>query len=252
MEKNVAQQKPKVALVTGAARGIGAAIAWRLAGTGYDVAINYMHSKAEALALAEDIRAAGRRAVVLQADVASFEQVSKLVNQTCSELGGLDLLVNNAGINRDGLLVRMKPGDFDGVLHGNLSSAFYCSRFAAAIMMRQRSGAIINIASVAGILGNAGQANYAASKAGIIGLTKSMARELASRGIRVNAVAPGVVDTDMTRGMPVAALEKLVDVIPMGRIGQPDDVARAVAFLASDAARYITGQVLCVDGGMAI
>ena len=240
----------KVALVTGAARGLGKSIALTLATQGYAVALNYAHSAQAVQQVRDDIKAMGQKAMIYQADVSDFEQAQTLIRQTIEQLGGLDVLVNNAGITRDGPLVRMKEESFDDVIRINLKSAFNCSRFAAAHMMRKRSGAIINIASVAGVLGNAGQANYSASKAGVIGLTKSMARELAARGVRVNAVAPGLIQTDMTDSMPEAARQPIEQGIPLGRIGQPQDVAQAVAFLAQ--ASYITGQVLCVDGGMAI
>jgi 3-oxoacyl-[acyl-carrier protein] reductase len=240
----------KVALVTGASRGIGAAIALKLASLGAVVAVNYAGSCDAAGAVVDAIEATGGRALALQADVSDPGAATGLVEVTLAELGGLDIIVNNAGITRDGLLVRMSDADWSAVIDTNLSGVFNVTRAATRHFMKQRSGAIINITSVVGLVGNAGQANYAAAKAGVIGLTKSVARELAPRGIRVNAIAPGFIETDMTATLPDNIRSATIAGIALGRFGAAQDVANAVAFLASDDAGYITGQTLAVDGGM--
>ena len=242
----------KVALVTGAGRGIGRAIALTLAGYGADVAVNYSGSKEAAEKTADEIRALGRRAIAVRADISKEAECTELFHRVQQELGVIDILVNNAGITRDDLLMRMKESDFDAVINTNLKGTFNTIRHLSRYLLKQRAGKIINISSVSGILGNAGQSNYAASKAGVIGLTKSVARELASRGICVNAVAPGFVETEMTAVLPEKTQEELKKQIPLGRAGQVQDIANAVAFLASPESDYITGQVLSVDGGMAI
>jgi 3-oxoacyl-[acyl-carrier protein] reductase len=240
----------KGALVTGASRGIGAAIALRLAEEGAAVAVNYSGSRDAALAVCTAIEAAGGRAVALQADVSDPASASALVEQALSELGSLDILVNNAGITRDGLLVRMSDEDWASVIATNLTGVFSVTRAAAKVMMKARHGSIVNITSVVGIAGNAGQANYSAAKAGVIGLTKSVAKELAPRGVRCNAVAPGFIETDMTASLTDPQREAILGAVALGRLGSVGDVAAAVAFLASDDASYVTGQVLAVDGGM--
>jgi len=246
----VADLTGKVALVTGASRGIGAAVAAALAARGAAVAVNYAGSTAAAASVVSAIEANDGRAVAIQADVSDSDACSALVASTIDKLGGLDILVNNAGITRDGLLVRMSDEDWGAVIDTNLSGVFYMTRAAGKVMMKQRSGAIVNITSVVGLVGNAGQANYAAAKAGVVGLTKSVARELAGRGVRANAVAPGFIETDMTSKLSEAVCDATRAQIAMKEFGSVDDVANAVAFLASDEARYITGQVLAVDGGM--
>ena len=240
----------KTALVTGASRGIGAAIAKKLAARGFMVIINYGHSSAAAEEVKNQIEQAGGQAVLMQGGGSSGDDVDRMFKDIKKTWGRLDVLVNNAGINRDTLLVRMKEDQWDAVLSTDLKSVFFTTKAAASLMMRQRSGSIINIASVVGITGNAGQANYAAAKAGVIGFTKSAAKELAARGIRVNAIAPGFIETDMTDAIPEKIREGMLETIPLRRGGKAEDVANAVAFLASDDAGYITGQVLKVDGGM--
>ena len=241
--------KGKVAVVTGGSRGIGAAIAVKLASLGADLALIYAGNGAKAEAVAESCRALGVRAETYLCDVADGEAVKAAVGQIKAELGGVQLLVNNAGITRDGLVAAMKEEDFDAVLDTNLKGAFHMIRYCSGLMLRARYGRIVNISSVAGLMGNPGQANYAAAKAGLIGLTKTAAKELASRGITVNAVAPGLIDTDMTRSLGLAE-DALRAAIPLGRAGRAEEVAEAVAFLLQ--ADYITGAVLRVDGGMAM
>ncbi|WP_273187164.1 3-oxoacyl-[acyl-carrier-protein] reductase [Dialister succinatiphilus] len=240
----------KTALVTGASRGIGRAIALALASKGFAVALNYAGSHDAAEAVKKEIEDAGGKAFTVQGDVSKSEDVDRIFKTVKDEFGGLDVLVNNAGINRDALLIRMKESNWDDVISTDLKSDFLTTKAAAAIMMRKRKGSIINISSVVGIMGNIGQANYAAAKAGVIGLTKACAKEMAARNIRVNAVAPGFIETAMTDGIPEKIREGMIASIPMGRMGQPEDIARAVCFLASDDASYITGQVLVVDGGL--
>ena len=242
----------KVALVTGASRGIGAAIAKKLAADGAFVIVNYNGSKERADGVVDEIKAAGGEAVAMQCDVSDFEACGAFITEVVKTYGHLDILVNNAGITKDGLLMKMSETDFDAVISTNLKGAFNTIRHSSRQFLKQRSGRIINISSVSGLLGNAGQANYAASKAGVIGLTRSVARELASRQITVNAVAPGFVSTEMIEAMTDSAKESMTSMIPFGRIGEPEEIAEAVAFLASDAARYITGQVIAVDGGLSM
>ena len=244
------QNSRPAALVTGGGRGIGRAICLELAKAGFDVCINYAASSAAAEQTAEECKAFGVQAVALQADVTNPAECQTLVDTAAKTFGRLDVLVNNAGVNADKLILRMQEADFDKVIDTNLKGAFFCSKAACKLMMRQRYGRIINLSSVVGLHGNAGQSNYAASKAGLIGLTKSLAKEFAARGVTVNAVAPGFIETDMTAAMPEAAKTAVLAAVPAGRIGAPAEVAHAVAFLASEEAAYITGQVLCVDGGM--
>ena len=244
------QIEGKVAFVTGASRGIGRAIALTLAEAGADVAVNYAGNAAAAEEVAAEIRKMGRRALILQGDVSQTEAAAAMLDAVVAEFGRCDILVNNAGITRDGLLMRMKEEDWDAVLNTNLKGVYNCTKAAIKYMMKQKSGKIVNIASVVGIMGNAGQANYAAAKAGCIGFTKSVAKEVASRGITVNAVAPGLIATDMTSVLPEKVVEEMAAGIPLKRAGQPVDVAKAVLFLVSDDAAYITGQTLNVDGGM--
>lgn len=241
--------KEKVAIVTGASRGIGKAVALALAAEGAKVVINYARSSDAADALVNQIMAEGSEAIALQADVSQAEQVDALVSTTLEKWGQIDVLVNNAGITRDTLLLRMKPEDWQAVIDLNLTGVFLCTRAVSKTMLKKRTGRIINIASVAGQMGNPGQANYSAAKAGVIGFTKTVAKEMASRGVTVNAVAPGFIATDMTGDLPNA--DDILKFIPMGRFGKPEDVAGLVKFLAADeAASYITGQVMNVDGGM--
>lgn len=240
----------KVALVTGGSRGIGRAIALTLAQHGADVAINYAGNTAAAEEVKTAIEGMGRKALLVQGSVADTDGVQAIVNQVVKELGRLDILINNAGITRDGLLMRMKEADWDAVLETNLKGVYNCSKAVMRTMMKQKSGRIVNMASVVGEMGNAGQANYAAAKAGVIGFTKSLAKEVASRSITVNAVAPGFIATDMTSVLTDEQKAEMARTIPLGRAGQPQDVANAVLFLVSEEAAYITGQVLNVDGGM--
>lgn len=242
----------KVAVVTGASRGIGRAIACELARRDIYVVINYAGSREKAEEVKAEIEANGGEAETVQCNVADFEACQTFLKDIAKKHGHIDILVNNAGITKDGLLMGMSEEDFSKVLDTNLKGTFNCIRHVSRQMLKQKSGRIINMASVVGVCGNAGQANYAASKAGVIGLTKSAAKELASRHITVNAIAPGFIQTDMTAVLSDKVKEETAKLIPMGSFGNPEDVAKAVAFLASEDARYITGQVLCVDGGMAM
>ncbi|HCW8691374.1 TPA: 3-oxoacyl-[acyl-carrier-protein] reductase [Staphylococcus aureus] len=240
----------KSALVTGASRGIGRSIALQLAEEGYNVAVNYAGSKEKAEAVVEEIKAKGVDSFAIQANVAYADEVKAMIKEVVSQFGSLDVLVNNAGITRDNLLMRMKEQEWDDVIDTNLKGVFNCIQKATPQMLRQRSGAIINLSSVVGAVGNPGQANYVATKAGVIGLTKSAARELASRGITVNAVAPGFIVSDMTDALSDELKEQMLTQIPLARFGQDTDIANTVAFLASDKAKYITGQTIHVNGGM--
>ena len=242
----------KVAVVTGASRGIGREIAKTLAAEGAAVVVNYNGSEQRAAEVVKEIQEAGGKAEAIQCDVSDFEKAGELMDHVIKTYGRVDILVNNAGITRDGLLMRMSEEDFDKVVTTNLKGAFNCMKHISRQMIKQRSGRIINISSVSGVAGNAGQANYSASKAGLIGLTKSVAREMASRGITVNAVAPGFIDTEMTQVLSDKVKEAAKEQIPMKRFGATKDIANTVAFLASDEAGYITGQVISVDGGMAM
>lgn len=242
----------KVALVTGAGRGIGRAIALQLAQCGTTVLVNYNGSADKANEVVDIIKANGGNAAAIQCNVSDYAKCEEMVKQILADYSKVDILVNNAGITRDNLILGMKEDDFDAVINTNLKGTFNTIKHLTKNFLKNKSGKIINISSVSGVLGNAGQANYSASKAGVIGLTKSVARELGSRGICVNAVAPGFVETDMTGAMSESVLENAKKSIPLGRLGKPEDIASVVAFLASDAGNYITGQVICVDGGMAI
>ncbi len=240
----------KVALVTGASRGIGHAIALKLAAAGADVAVNYSGSEDAAQAAVDAILALGRKAIKVKANVGSADDVAAMVATVHETFGHIDILVNNAGITRDGLLMRMKDSDWDDVININLKSVYLVTKAVSKIMMKQRSGKIINMTSVVGVTGNAGQANYSASKAGVIGFTKTCAKELASRGITVNAIAPGFIHTDMTDVLPDKVKDAMVEAIPLHRMAEPDEVANVALFLASELASYVTGQVINVDGGM--
>ena len=240
----------KVALVTGASRGIGAVVACRLAEAGARVGVNYHASPDAAAVVVDNISQAGGEAFLVGGDVSQEEKAQAVIKQVVEHFGSIDLLVNNAGINKDQLLIRMKLEDFDSVINVNLRGAFLCTKYAMSHMIRQRSGRVVNMSSVVGLSGNPGQANYAAAKAGLVGLTKAVAREVASRNVTVNALAPGYITTAMVDELSEDTQAKILANIPMGRFGTPEDVAEAVIFLCSDGASYITGQVLTIDGGM--
>lgn len=240
----------KTAIITGASRGIGAEIARKFAADGAKVVVNYSGSQEKAEAVVADIQANGGEAIAVKANVSDSESVKAMVDETMKTFGSVDILVNNAGITRDNLMMRMKDDEWDDVINTNLKGVFICTKAVTRQMMKQRAGRIINIASIVGVMGNAGQANYVASKAGVIGLTKTTARELASRGITANAVAPGFITTDMTDQLTDEVQKVMLGQIPLGRFGAPEDVAKAALFLASDDASYMTGQTLHLDGGM--
>jgi 3-oxoacyl-[acyl-carrier protein] reductase len=240
----------KVALVTGASRGIGREIALELAREGASVAVNYAGSEAKALEVVDEIKAMGREAFAIQADVSNSESVTDMAKETIERFGKIDILVNNAGITKDNLLMRMKESEWDDVININLKGVFLCTKAVTRQMMKQRSGRIINISSIVGVSGNPGQANYVAAKSGVIGLTKTTAKELSSRGITVNAVAPGFITTDMTDKLNEDVKTEMLKQIPLARLGEPKDIARTVIFLASEDSAYMTGQTLHVDGGM--
>ena len=240
----------KCAVVTGASRGIGRAIALQLASEGAKVVVNYSGSEQKAQEVVEEIKANGGEAIAVQANVADADSVQNLMKSALGTYGSIDILVNNAGITRDNLLMRMKDDEWDDVINTNLKGVFLCTKAVTRQMMKQRAGRIINISSIVGVAGNAGQANYVAAKAGVIGLTKTTAQELASRNILVNAIAPGFITTEMTEGLPEDLKEGMLRQIPLAKLGQPEDIAKAVVFFASDSANYITGQTLQIDGGM--
>lgn len=240
----------KCAVVTGASRGIGRAIALQLASEGAKVIVNYSGSEQKAQEVVEEIKANGGEAIAVQANVADADSVQNLMKSALDTYGSIDILVNNAGITRDNLLMRMKDDEWDDVINTNLKGVFLCTKAVTRQMMKQRAGRIINISSIVGVAGNAGQANYVAAKAGVIGLMKTTAQELASRNILVNAIAPGFITTEMTEGLPEDLIEGMLKQIPLAKLGQPEDIAKAVVFFASDSANYITGQTLQIDGGM--
>lgn len=242
----------KTVVVTGASRGIGKEIALKLASLGANVVVNYCNSLKEANEVVDQIIKMGSKAIVAKGDVSEFEDAKRIIDEAVKIFGRIDILVNNAGITKDNLIIKMKEEDFDKVIKINLKGCFNCSKYASRLMLRQKAGCIVNLSSVIGVIGNAGQCNYSASKAGVIGLTKSLAKEFGSRGIRVNAVAPGFIETDMTEKLSDGSKKAMLDLIPLKRVGRPEDVANVVAFLVSEDANYITGQVINIDGGMVI
>ena len=242
--------KGKCAVITGASRGIGKCIATKFAKEGANVVINYRNNEEEALKVKQELEDLGSQVLVVKADVSELEQAENLIKEAKKEFGRVDILVNNAGITKDNLIIRMKEEDFDSVINVNLKGVFNCLKAITPVMVKQKEGKIINLSSVVGLVGNSGQVNYAASKAGVIGMTKSLAKEIGSRGITVNAVAPGFIETDMTDVLGDKFKEEAKKSIPLKRLGKAEDVAEVVAFLASDSANYITGQVIQVDGGM--
>lgn len=241
-----------IALVTGGVKGIGKAIAFKLAEDGFDIALNYRSNDEEAQIVKASLEDKGVKVLLLKGDITDKERIEEMVKETVDVFGTIDVLVNNAGVTRDNLMMRMKDEEWDDVIDTNLKGTFYFTKYASKVMMKKRTGKIINMVSVVGLTGNIGQVNYAASKAGVIGMTKSAARELASRNICVNGVAPGFIDTDMTSVLPEDIKEAAKERIPLGRFGQPEEVASLVAFLAGDGGNYITGQVITIDGGMVI
>ena len=244
--------KDKCAVITGASRGIGKAIAIKFAKEGANIVINYRNNEEEALKVKEELDALGSKTLVVKADVSEIKEAEYLIKEAKKEFGKVDILVNNAGITKDNLLIRMKEEDFENVIKVNLKGAFNCLKAVTPIMLKQRSGKIVNMSSVVGVVGNPGQVNYCASKAGLIGMTKSLAREIGSRGITVNAIAPGFIDTDMTRVLNDDQKKNILSQIPLNRFGSVEDIANTAVFLASDNSNYITGQVIHVDGGMAM
>lgn len=242
----------KVALVTGASGGIGQAICLELAANGYDIAVHYNSNEQKAIKIKEEVQSLGQQAVVIKADLTNSKSCKQMIEECVSSLGSIYALVNNAGITNDGLVMRMTDEQYNTVIQANLSSCFFCTREAISYMLKAKQGRIVNIASVVGIVGNAGQANYAASKAGMIGFTKSCAKEVARKGICINAIAPGYIETAMTNKLSDEVKDKMKHAIPMRRFGRPEDVGGVVCFLCSDSASYITGQVMVVDGGMVI
>ena len=244
--------KDKCAVITGASRGIGKAIAIKFAKEGANIVINYRNNEEEALKVKEELDALGSKTLVVKADVSELKEAEHLIKEAKKEFGKVDILVNNAGITKDNLLIRMKEENFDSVIKVNLKGAFNCLKAVTPIMLKQRSGKIVNMSSVVGVVGNPGQVNYCASKAGLIGMTKSLAREIGSRGITVNAIAPGFIDTDMTRVLNEDQKKNILSQVPLNRFGSVEDIANTAVFLASDNSNYITGQVIHVDGGMAM
>ncbi len=242
----------KTAIVTGSAKGIGKGIATEFARQGATVVINYCGSKEAALKTVEEIKAFGGKAIPYQADISDYEMSKKMMDDIIKEYGAIDILVNNAGITRDNLILRMSESEFDDVIRTNLKGTFNCIKHVTKYMLKNKSGKIINISSISGVNGIAGQANYSASKAGIIGLTKSFAKEMSSKGININAIAPGFIETDMTKVLNDKYVEEIVNTIPSKRVGRPEDIAKAALFLASDMSDYITGQTLMVDGGLGL